>query len=61
VCVEPAIRDAMFRDYVSLLLEDCTGQPPFPHASLGTHEALLLTIAAMFGWVSGSAALLAVL
>jgi nicotinamidase-related amidase len=25
VCVESTIRDAMFRDYACLLLEDCTG------------------------------------
>ena len=27
VCVELTIRDAMFRDYHCLLLEDCTGEP----------------------------------
>ncbi|MGC1412290.1 MAG: cysteine hydrolase [Acetobacteraceae bacterium] len=61
VCVESTIRDAMFRDYVCLLLEDCTGQPPFPNAPFGTHEASLLTIQAMFGWVSDSASLIAAL
>jgi ureidoacrylate peracid hydrolase len=61
VCVESTIRDAMFRDYVCLLLEDCTGQPPFPSRSFGTHEASLLIIQSMFGWVSDSTALLAVL
>ena len=59
VCVESTIRDAMFRDYVCLLLEDCTGQPVFPHASVGTHEASLLTIEAMFGWVTDSEAFIA--
>ena len=59
VCVESTIRDAMFRDYTCLLLEDCTGQPLFPNASMGTHEASLLTIQAMFGWVTTSAALIA--
>ena len=30
VCVESTVRDAMFRDYDCLVLEDCTGQPePF--------------------------------
>ncbi len=61
VCVESTIRDAMFRDYVCLLLEDCTGQPTFPDSPFGTHEASLLTIQAVFGWVSDSATLLAAL
>jgi ureidoacrylate peracid hydrolase len=61
VCVESTIRDAMFRDYACLLLEDCTGQPTFPNSSFGTHEASLLTIQTMFGWVSDSSALIAAL
>ena len=39
VCVELTIRDAMFRDYICLLLEDCTGQPVFPGPSFATHQA----------------------
>ena len=61
VCVESTIRDAMFRNYACLLLEDCTGQPIFPNSPFGTHEASLLTIQAMFGWVSDSASLVAAL
>ena len=61
VCVKSTIRDAMFRDYICLLLEDCTGQPAFPNTPFGTHEASLLIIQSMFGWVSNSMALLAVL
>jgi ureidoacrylate peracid hydrolase len=61
VCVESTIRDAMFRDYVCLLLEDCTGQPAFPNAAFATHEASILTIQTMFGWVSNSATLLPLL
>ncbi|MDR3532000.1 MAG: hypothetical protein P4L90_15805 [Rhodopila sp.] len=57
----PTIRDAMFRDYVCLLLEDCTEQPTFPHAPVGTHEASVPTIQTMFGWVTNSAAFIAVL
>lgn len=51
----------MFRDYVCLLLEDCTEQPTFPHAPVGTHEASVPTIQTMFGWVTNSAAFIAVL
>jgi ureidoacrylate peracid hydrolase len=61
VCVESTIRDAMFRDYICLLLEDCTGQPAFPSSPFATHQASLLIIESMFGWVSDSTALLAVL
>ncbi len=58
---ESTIRDAMFRDYVCLLLEDCTGQPAFPNSTFGTHEASVLTIQTMFGWVSDSDTLMSVL
>jgi ureidoacrylate peracid hydrolase len=61
VCVESTIRDAMFRDYICLLLEDCTGQPTFPNSSFRMHEASLLIIQSMFGWVSDSTAFIAVL
>ena len=54
VCVESTIRDAMFRDYSCLLLEDCTGQPAFPGVSLAGHEASLRVIEEVFGSVSDS-------
>jgi nicotinamidase-related amidase len=49
VCVESTIGDAMFRDDVCLLLEDCTDQPMFPGVPLASHEASLRVIEAMFG------------
>jgi ureidoacrylate peracid hydrolase len=52
VCVESTVRDATFRDYTCVVLEDCTAEP------LGTHEASLKVIETLFGWVSTSAALL---
>ena len=58
VCVESTIRDAMFRDYSCLLLEDCTGQPSFPGTAFSTHEASLLMIETIFGSVTGSDAFL---
>lgn len=54
ICVESTIRDAMFRDYSPVLLEDCTGEPigyDFPRSN---HEASLLTIERLFGWISDS-------
>lgn len=52
VCVESTVRDATFRDYTCVVLEDCTSEP------LGTHEASLKVIETLFGWVSSSRAVL---
>jgi ureidoacrylate peracid hydrolase len=55
VCVESTVRDAMFRDYSCVLLEDCMGEPigyDFPRSN---HDASLMLIQALFGWVSTSA------
>ncbi len=54
VCVESTIRDAMFRDYQCCLLADCTGEPIGNANSRGNHEASLLTIELLLGWVSES-------
>jgi ureidoacrylate peracid hydrolase len=54
ICVESTIRDAMFRDYSCLLLEDCTAEPIGEGLPRSNHEASLLTIEALFGWVSSS-------
>ena len=50
ICVESTVRDAMFRDYSCLVLEDCTAEP------IGTHESSLKVIETLFGWVTTSAA-----
>lgn len=55
VCVESTVRDAMFRDYRCVVLEDCTGEPIAADQSRSNHEASLLTIRLLFGWVSTSA------
>jgi len=54
VCIESTIRDARFRDYPSVLLADCTGEPIGNNLVRSNHEASLLTIQALFGWVSNS-------
>jgi len=54
VCVESTIRDAMFRDYLPVLLADCTGEPIGYHFSRSNHDASLLAIQTSLGWVSGS-------
>jgi ureidoacrylate peracid hydrolase len=58
ICVESTIRDAMYLDYRCLLLEDCTGQPAFPDAPFSTHEASVIAIEKIFGWVSNSETLI---
>lgn len=57
VCVESTLRDAFFRDYHCLLLEDCTAEPIGGDLGRSNHEASVLVIEALFGWVSESAAL----
>ena len=56
VCVESTIRDAMFRDYLPVLLGDCTGEPIGSHFPRSNHDASLLAIETLLGWVSGSEA-----
>jgi ureidoacrylate peracid hydrolase len=49
VCVESTVRDAMFRDYLSVVLEDCTAEPRDTK-----EESLNITRSGQFGWVSNS-------
>jgi hypothetical protein len=55
------LRDAFYRDYRCLLLSDCTAEPIGSQLSRGNHEASLLVIETLFGWVADSASLLAAL
>lgn len=54
VCVESTIRDATFRNYSPVLLADCTAEPIGHGLPRTNHEASLLLIQALFGWVSHS-------
>jgi ureidoacrylate peracid hydrolase len=54
VCVESTVRDAMFRDYSCVLLADCMGEPIGNDLPRSNHEASLLTMHTLFGWVSKS-------
>ena len=54
VCVESTVRDAMFRDYSCVLLADCMGEPIGYGLPRSNHEASLLTMQTLFGWVSNS-------
>lgn len=54
VCVESTVRDAMFRDYSCIVLEDCTAEPIGAGLPRTNHEASLLVIETLFGWVSNA-------
>ncbi len=54
VCVESTVRDAMFRDYSCVVLEDCTAEPIGSDLPRTNHDASLLVIEKAFGWVSSS-------
>jgi ureidoacrylate peracid hydrolase len=49
ICVESTIRDAFFRDYHCILLEDCTAE-----TSRSNHEASVQLVREIFGSVSSS-------
>ncbi len=51
ICVESTIRDAFFRDYLCVLLTDCTSEPIAHDAPRSNHDATLLLMELMFGWV----------
>ncbi len=61
ICVESTLRDAMFRDYRCLLLEDCAAEPIGDGLPRSNHEASVLTVEVLLGWVSRSDVLIAAL
>jgi ureidoacrylate peracid hydrolase len=61
ICVDSTIRDAMFRDYLCILLEDCTAEPIGDDTVRSNHDASLLTIQVLLGWTSTSEHFLAAL
>jgi ureidoacrylate peracid hydrolase len=54
ICVDSTVRDAMFRDYLCILLKDCMSEPIGSDLSRTNHEASLLTAEVLLGWVSDS-------
>jgi ureidoacrylate peracid hydrolase len=54
ICVESTVRDAMFRDYLPIVLEDCTAEPLGYGLPRSNHDASLLNIQALLGWISNS-------
>jgi ureidoacrylate peracid hydrolase len=61
ICVESTVRDVFYRDYRCVVLSDCTFEPLGGDEARTNHDASLLNVEALFGWVSDSSALLAVL
>jgi len=61
VCVESTMKDAMFRDYHCLVLEDCVDEAIGDGLPRSNHEASILVMQLLVGWVSDSTTLLDVL
>ena len=57
ICVESTVRDATFRDYAPIVLEDCTAEPLGEKFPRSNKEASLLNMSVL-GWVSNSENLL---
>ena len=56
VCVESTVRDATFRDYRCLVVEDCTAEPIGADAARTNHEASLTVLELLFAWITDSVA-----
>src|SRR5204863_8265759 len=54
ICVDSTVRDAMFRDYLCVLLKDCMSEPIGHDLPRTNHEASLLNAEVLLGWVSDS-------
>jgi ureidoacrylate peracid hydrolase len=58
VCVESTLRDAMYRDYRCIVLEDCTAEAIGANLPRSNHDASLLVIEVLFGWIATSSSLI---
>jgi ureidoacrylate peracid hydrolase len=54
VCVESTVRDAMFRDYRCLVVEDCVAEPIAANAPRSNHDASLHVLELLFAWITSS-------
>lgn len=54
ICVDSTVRDANFRDYSPILLEDCMDEPIGSDLQRSNHASTLLTVEIQLGWVSDS-------
>jgi ureidoacrylate peracid hydrolase len=61
ICVESTVRDAMYRDYHCLIIEDCVAEPIGYDLPRSNHDASLLTLQILFGSITNSTAVHAAL
>jgi ureidoacrylate peracid hydrolase len=61
VCVESTVRDAVFRDFNCVVLEDCTAEPIGADLPRSNHESSLLVLQLLFASISDSTAVIAAL
>ena len=61
VCIESTVRDAMFRDFHCLVVEDCVAEPIGAELSRSNHDASLLVLQILFGSVTDSRSVVAAL
>ena len=54
ICLESTLRDAMFRDYLCVMLRDCMSEPIGHDLPRTNHDASLLNAEVLLGWVSDS-------
>src|SRR5437867_6165979 len=54
ICVESTVRDAMFSDYLCVMLRDCMSEPIGHDLPRTNHDASLLNAEVLLGWVSDS-------
>jgi ureidoacrylate peracid hydrolase len=58
VCVESTVRDAMFRDYQCVVIEDCVAEPIALDSPRSNHDASLLVLELLFASITDSTALI---
>jgi ureidoacrylate peracid hydrolase len=58
VCVESTLRDASYRDYRALMLEDCCAEPARPGTDDFNHARSVALVEGLWGWVGRSGDLL---
>lgn len=56
ICVESTVRDAMYRDYHCMIIEDCVAEPIGQDLPRSSHDASLLALQLLFGSITNSVA-----
>jgi ureidoacrylate peracid hydrolase len=61
VCVESTVRDATFRDYRCLVVEDCTAEPIGEDLARTNKQSSLAVLELLFAWITDAAAVVGAL